>query len=268
MTQGQLADQLPTTYLQLFQASAARYCPGLSWTVLAAIGQIESADGTNDGPVQRGRARADAVPAVHLGGLGHRRLRPDRPAGHHEPVRRGAVGGQDAVRGRGRGRAARRCPHAIFDYNHANWYVNEVLALAAEYAGRLPLSRGRPAARGRLACRPGWIVPWPPYDAFLLVSFGGPEGRDDVMPFLQNVTRGRGVPRRAAGAGGRALLPVRRGQPDQPAVPRPARRDREGLRGQRHRPAGVLGQPELGSAAGRHGGGDGRRRQCGTRSRS
>lgn len=34
-----------------------------------------------------------------------------------------------------------------------------------------------------------------PYDAFLLVSFGGPEGPDDVMPFLENVTRGRGVPR-------------------------------------------------------------------------
>ena len=33
------------------------------------------------------------------------------------------------------------------------------------------------------------------YDAFLLVSFGGPEGPDDVMPFLQNVTRGRGIPR-------------------------------------------------------------------------
>ena len=30
--------------------------------------------------------------------------------------------------------------------------------------------------------------------AFLLVSFGGPEGRDDVMPFLRNVTAGRGVP--------------------------------------------------------------------------
>ena len=32
------------------------------------------------------------------------------------------------------------------------------------------------------------------YDAFLLVSFGGPEGPGDVMPFLQNVTRGRGIP--------------------------------------------------------------------------
>jgi protoporphyrin/coproporphyrin ferrochelatase len=33
-----------------------------------------------------------------------------------------------------------------------------------------------------------------PYDAVLIVSFGGPDGPDDVMPFLQNVTAGRGVP--------------------------------------------------------------------------
>jgi ferrochelatase len=32
------------------------------------------------------------------------------------------------------------------------------------------------------------------FDAFLLLSFGGPEGPDDVLPFLRNVTRGRGVP--------------------------------------------------------------------------
>ncbi len=34
-----------------------------------------------------------------------------------------------------------------------------------------------------------------PVDAVLLLSFGGPEGPDDVVPFLENVTRGRGVPR-------------------------------------------------------------------------
>ncbi len=34
-----------------------------------------------------------------------------------------------------------------------------------------------------------------PYDALLLVSFGGPEGPEDVVPFLENVTRGRGIPR-------------------------------------------------------------------------
>ena len=33
------------------------------------------------------------------------------------------------------------------------------------------------------------------YDALLIVSFGGPEGMDEVMPFLENVLRGRNVPR-------------------------------------------------------------------------
>jgi ferrochelatase len=32
------------------------------------------------------------------------------------------------------------------------------------------------------------------YDAILLMSFGGPEGMDDVLPFLENVTRGRNIP--------------------------------------------------------------------------
>lgn len=34
-----------------------------------------------------------------------------------------------------------------------------------------------------------------PFDALLVLSFGGPEGEDDVLPFLENVTRGRGIPR-------------------------------------------------------------------------
>ncbi|AQA05624.1 ferrochelatase [Mycobacterium sp. MS1601] len=33
------------------------------------------------------------------------------------------------------------------------------------------------------------------FDAILLLSFGGPEGPEQVMPFLENVTRGRGIPR-------------------------------------------------------------------------
>ncbi|MBW9092839.1 ferrochelatase [Microbacterium jejuense] len=32
------------------------------------------------------------------------------------------------------------------------------------------------------------------YDGILLAGFGGPEGQDDVIPFLRNVTRGRGIP--------------------------------------------------------------------------
>ncbi|MDO5661200.1 MAG: ferrochelatase, partial [Brachybacterium sp.] len=34
----------------------------------------------------------------------------------------------------------------------------------------------------------------PDYDAILFASFGGPEGQEDVLPFLRNVTRGRGIP--------------------------------------------------------------------------
>ena len=34
-----------------------------------------------------------------------------------------------------------------------------------------------------------------PYDSLLVVSFGGPEGPEEVLPFLENVLRGRNVPR-------------------------------------------------------------------------
>ena len=69
-----------------------------------------------------------------------------------------------------------------------------------------------------------------PYDALLLLSFGGPEGPDDVLPFLENVTRGPRHPARAAEGGRAALLPLRRRQPDQRAEPRPAGRAAQGLR--------------------------------------
>jgi len=38
-------------------------------------------------------------------------------------------------------------------------------------------------------------TPDSPYDAIVIVSFGGPEGMEDVIPFLENVLRGRNVPR-------------------------------------------------------------------------
>ncbi|MGO8689720.1 MAG: ferrochelatase [Thermoguttaceae bacterium] len=42
--------------------------------------------------------------------------------------------------------------------------------------------------------KPGGSLPPPSYDALLVVSFGGPEGPDEVMPFLKNVARGKNVP--------------------------------------------------------------------------
>lgn len=51
-------------------------------------------------------------------------------------------------------------------------------------------SAGRDADRIQASPHPS-----PPYDGFLLVSFGGPEKPDDVLPFLENVARGRDIPR-------------------------------------------------------------------------
>ncbi|GAA1732712.1 ferrochelatase [Chryseoglobus frigidaquae] len=41
---------------------------------------------------------------------------------------------------------------------------------------------------------PGRVEQPVAYDAVILAGFGGPEGQDDVIPFLRNVTRGRGIP--------------------------------------------------------------------------
>ena len=125
--------QLPTTYLQLFKASAASYCPGLSWTVLAAIGQIESADGANVGPSS-------------AGALGPMQFLPSTWAmwgirGFGQPGPPDVMDPYDAVPSAARLLCAdgatsgsQGLRDAIFDYNHATWYVNEVLALAAQYA--------------------------------------------------------------------------------------------------------------------------------------
>jgi hypothetical protein len=122
----------PSNYLQLFQASAARYCPGMSWTVLAAIGQIESGDGSNMGPSSAGAlGPMQFLPSTWqewgitaFGETGS----PDImdpfdavPAAARLLCAAGA-GSAGGLRG------------AIFAYNHATWYVNEVLGLAQEYA--------------------------------------------------------------------------------------------------------------------------------------
>ena len=48
----------------------------------------------------------------------------------------------------------------------------------------------------------------PPVDSLLLVSFGGPEAPEDVLPFLSNVTRGRGIPAARLEEVGRHYLDV------------------------------------------------------------
>jgi hypothetical protein len=121
----------PTSYIQLFQESAAQYCPGLPWTVLAAIGQIESGDGANTGPST-------------AGALGPMQFLPSTWAewgitAFGEPGPPNIMDPFDAVPSAARylcaagGSTGAGLPSAIFAYNHADWYVSEVLALAKEY---------------------------------------------------------------------------------------------------------------------------------------
>jgi hypothetical protein len=131
---GPTAPRHITNYLQLFQASSAKYCPALSWTVLAAIGQIESADGRNVGPSSAGAlGPMQFLPSTWaiwgIDGFG-----PSGPPNVMNPF--------DAVPSAARMLCADGASagtqaglrQAIFDYNHAVWYVDDVLALAAQYA--------------------------------------------------------------------------------------------------------------------------------------
>jgi Transglycosylase SLT domain len=122
----------PTNYLQLFQESAARYCPGMSWTVLAAIGQIESADGSNMGPSSAGALGPMQFLPSTWAEWGITAFGETGPPNIWDPF--------DAVPSAARMLCAAGAGSpaglrgAIFAYNHATWYVNEVLALAEEYA--------------------------------------------------------------------------------------------------------------------------------------
>ena len=59
----------------------------------------------------------------------------------------------------------------------------------------MTITNGRvPGATDAAASGPEHVETPVAYDAILLASFGGPEGQDDVIPFLRNVTRGRGIP--------------------------------------------------------------------------
>jgi Transglycosylase SLT domain len=122
----------PANYLNLFKASAAKYCPGMSWTVLAAIGQIESGDGANNGPSSAGALGPMQFMPATWAEWGINGFGPPGPPDIMNPL--------DAIPSAARMLCAAGAGNpatlrgAIFAYNHATWYVDEVLALAGEYA--------------------------------------------------------------------------------------------------------------------------------------
>src|SRR5262249_7975925 len=117
-------------FLSLYQ-SAASYCPGLSWTILAAIGQVESGHGRNDGP-------------SYAGAMGPMQFEPPTFEAYGIDANGDGVKSimdpADAIYSaanylcaNGAGHGSTALYNAIWHYNHADWYVRMVEGLAAEY---------------------------------------------------------------------------------------------------------------------------------------
>jgi cell wall-associated NlpC family hydrolase len=131
------ATQIPPAMLALYQQAAAT-CPGLPWTVLAAIGTVESGNGTSD------------LPGVHsganfAGAEGPMQFEPATFAQYDEPAPPGGANPPspydpvDAVYAAARDLCANGAANgadlssAVFAYNHSDSYVTEVLDLAQSY---------------------------------------------------------------------------------------------------------------------------------------
>ncbi len=120
----------PADYMGLYREGAKR-CPGLSWTVLAAIGQVESDHGRNAGVSSAGAlGPMQFMPATWksfgLDGDGDGKadiMNPYDaiPSAAKYLCDHGAAGGGQALY------------KAVWHYNHADWYVQKVLGLARAY---------------------------------------------------------------------------------------------------------------------------------------
>ncbi len=121
----------PGSYLELYKAAATR-CPGLSWTVLAAIGQVESSHGRNNGPSSAGALgpmqfmpRTWAAYGVDGDGDGVKDIWSPYDA---------VPGAANYLCANGAGQGGEKLRKAIWFYNHSWSYVDKVLGLAEAYA--------------------------------------------------------------------------------------------------------------------------------------
>ncbi|UGQ10538.1 bifunctional lytic transglycosylase/C40 family peptidase [Yinghuangia sp. ASG 101] len=134
----QATADIPADYLTLYQQAAAT-CPGLPWTVLAAIGKIETDHGRSDLPGVKSGANGS-------GAMGPMQFIADTWDSYNPPGTAGAAGSApspynpaDAIPAAARklcaegARDGKDIPRALFSYNHATWYVNQVLTQADQY---------------------------------------------------------------------------------------------------------------------------------------
>ncbi len=123
---------IPAQYLRLYRAAAGT-CPGLPWSVLAAIGAVETGHGRDTSTSSAGAmGPMQFLPSTwrYYG----RDADGDGKADIMDPV--------DAIYSAayylcdsGGGRGGQALYDAIFAYNHADWYVRAVLDLAVRYQG-------------------------------------------------------------------------------------------------------------------------------------
>jgi hypothetical protein len=130
------ASAIPATMRWLYVA-AARTCPGLPWGVLAAIGTLESDNGLSSAPgVWRGSNSAGAQGPMQFEPGTFKEYATVGPGGEIPPS---PYSPPDAVFSAAKMLCANGAsspnglPGAIFSYNHADWYVREVLVLAEHY---------------------------------------------------------------------------------------------------------------------------------------
>jgi hypothetical protein len=151
---------VPARYLSWYRA-AARTCPGLAWEVLAGIGTIESDNGrSNARGVHRGKNRKGAEGPMQFepATFAEYAVKADRSA------RLSPYDPQDAIFSAARmlcadgaaSGSASGLRGAIFAYNHAHWYVRDVLALAAGYTATAAAATAPPRVKKRRG-KPGWV---------------------------------------------------------------------------------------------------------------
>jgi len=129
---------IPADYLAWYMA-AARTCPGLPWSVLAGIGEAESGHGRSALPgVRSGSNRAGAEGPMQLEpstfGQFAVNADPGQPLSPYDPADAIYTAAAVLCANGARGGSPAGLRNAVFAYNHASWYVSEVMARAAKYA--------------------------------------------------------------------------------------------------------------------------------------